>query len=219
MQLQRGKAKALADDEVGAGERVVDVAVVERAVGDARIGLDRGLGVEHRLERLVLDVDQLERVLGEVAVARDNDGDRLAHVARRLVRPPRSTGSAQSIPAGNGRESSATSAPVSTPTTPGSSSAAAGSSRVMRACANGERSDGGVARVRDRVEVVDEAALAAQQRFVLEAGKRAADPAVLHGRRAHAGKPTSGRRLVDASELRPSCERSGRHPVGERIGE
>ena len=79
------EAKALADHEVGAGKRALDVAVVERAIGDARIGLDGGFRVEHWLERLVFDVDQLERVLGEVAVARDNDGDRLAHVARRLV--------------------------------------------------------------------------------------------------------------------------------------
>src|SRR5262245_8811031 len=43
------------------------------------------------------------------------------------------------MPAGNGRDSSATSPPPSTPTTPGSSSARAASSRVMRACANGDR--------------------------------------------------------------------------------
>src|SRR5439155_3175193 len=38
--------------------------------------------VEHRLERVVVDLDQLERVLGEVAVAGDDDRERLAHVAR-----------------------------------------------------------------------------------------------------------------------------------------
>src|SRR6185503_4490009 len=45
----------------------------------------------------------------------------------------------ESIPAGNGRDSSRTSLPVSTPTTPGSSSAADGSSLAMCAWANGER--------------------------------------------------------------------------------
>src|SRR3990170_4848423 len=43
------------------------------------------------------------------------------------------------MPAGNGRDMAATSAPVRTPTTPRNSSAPAGSSRTMRACANGER--------------------------------------------------------------------------------
>src|ERR1700675_384296 len=46
----------------------------------------------------------------------------------------------ESMPAGKGGDSSATSAPVSTPTTPGSSSATAGSSRVICAWAKGERS-------------------------------------------------------------------------------
>ena len=42
--------------------------------------------VEDRLERLVVDLDQLERVLGDVAVARDDYGERLPGVARDLVR-------------------------------------------------------------------------------------------------------------------------------------
>ena len=89
---------------------------------------------------------------------------------------PRSAGSGESMPAGNGRESSATSAPVRTPTTPGSSSAARrveprdARVRIRRA------QHGSVPRVRDGVEIVDEATLAAQQRVVLEAGERAADP-------------------------------------------
>ena len=40
--------------------------------------------VEHRGEGLVLDLDQLERVLGRVAIACDDDGERLA---RRSARP------------------------------------------------------------------------------------------------------------------------------------
>ena len=80
------EAEALPHDEVGPRERGVDVAVCERAVVDARIRRRRGLDVEHRVERLVVDLDQLERVLGDVAVARDDDGERLAGVARHLVR-------------------------------------------------------------------------------------------------------------------------------------
>ena len=80
------EAEALADDEVGACQRTVDVAVVERAVGDARVGLGSRFRVEDGVERLVLDLDQLEGVLREVAVPRDHHGNRLAHVAHELVR-------------------------------------------------------------------------------------------------------------------------------------
>ena len=72
-------AERLAHDEIGPCERLVDVAVVERAVVDRR----RLEGVEHRIERLVVDGDELGRVLGDVPVARDDDGEGLAHVPRR----------------------------------------------------------------------------------------------------------------------------------------
>ena len=60
-------AKALADDDVGAGERGLDVAVddlaMARLVGahvlvqNRRAGPERVLGVDHRRQRLVLDLD------------------------------------------------------------------------------------------------------------------------------------------------------------------
>ena len=41
-------------------------------------GVERLAGVDDRVERLVLDVDQLERVAGRVAVLGDDEGDLLA---------------------------------------------------------------------------------------------------------------------------------------------
>ena len=134
------EAEALAHDEVGFRERGVDVAVVERAVGDACVGLDRGLRVEHGLERLVLDLDQLEGVLGEVAVARDDDRDGLADVARRSRARRRSAGPASRCPPGTDARAPRRPHPSGRRRRPESSSAAVASSRVMRACANGERS-------------------------------------------------------------------------------
>ena len=80
----------------GAGERAVDVArleldvrevvVAQLLVQDGRARRERGLGVEHRRQRLVLDVDQLGRVLGERARARDDGGDGLADEAHAVER-------------------------------------------------------------------------------------------------------------------------------------
>ena len=39
-------------------------------------------GVEHGIERLVVDGHELGRVLGNVPVARNDDGEGLAHVPR-----------------------------------------------------------------------------------------------------------------------------------------
>lgn len=77
-----------------------------------------------------------------------------------------------------------TSAPVRTPTTPGTSRAGPESSRTARACASGRAEDRRVARVGDGVEMVDEATLAAEQGLVLEAEEGAPDPGLLHGLRA-----------------------------------
>ena len=80
-----------------------------------------------------------------------------------------------SIPAGNGRESAATSAPVSTPTTPGSRERRGrvdldpgvrelrADDRRVEACGDGR-------------EIVEEPALAAEQRVVLDAQHAPADP-------------------------------------------
>ena len=85
---------------IGLGEVALDVAEVEGAlVGAVRLqGLvhQRGavgqgaLRVGHRGQRLVLHLDELQRVLGQVAAVRDDDRDALAdvpHLVRRQAAP------------------------------------------------------------------------------------------------------------------------------------
>ena len=43
--------------------------------------IERRLGVNHRRQRLVVDLDQVEGVLGEITVGGDDDGHRLADIA------------------------------------------------------------------------------------------------------------------------------------------
>ena len=81
----------LAIDAGGLGERPVDLALVEAATVDdvvARFlvdergaGAHRGLGIDDRGERLVVHLDQVAGVLGDVAVHRRDGDDGLAHVA------------------------------------------------------------------------------------------------------------------------------------------
>ena len=103
--LQRLPARAVPaepvpDDHLGLGEVALDIAEVEGAlVGAVRLqGLvyQRGpvgqsaLRVDHRGQRLVLDLDELQRVLGQVAAVRDDDRDALAdvpHLVRRQAAP------------------------------------------------------------------------------------------------------------------------------------
>ena len=48
------------------------------------LGRRRNLGRDHHGQRLVLDLDELRRVLGEIPVFGDDEGDRLARVAHDL---------------------------------------------------------------------------------------------------------------------------------------
>ena len=85
------EVEALAEDVRGAGERRIDVARLEfdvREVVSAEVVVqhrrprrERRFRIDDRRERLVVDLDQLGRVLGDVARARDDDRDRLADVA------------------------------------------------------------------------------------------------------------------------------------------
>jgi hypothetical protein len=52
----------------------------------ARVGVDRILHIQHRLLRVVLDLNQLGGVLGGVPVVRDDHRQRFAHIAGDLVR-------------------------------------------------------------------------------------------------------------------------------------
>ena len=78
---------------VGGLQRAVDVAPVERArpddvragvvVEDRRVLVLRLPRVDEHVERLVLDLDQVGRVAGELARLGDDGDDRLADVATR----------------------------------------------------------------------------------------------------------------------------------------
>ena len=80
-------------DLVGLGERRVVVAAVELALPDhvradvvveeRRRGIGRALGVEHRLERLVVDLDELGGVAGQLARRSGDRDDGLADVRTR----------------------------------------------------------------------------------------------------------------------------------------
>jgi hypothetical protein len=74
------------DDELRGGERRARIPVEKRAVGDDPLRLGRDESVHQRIERFLLDDDQVEGILGDVAVARDNDGERLTDVARDIDR-------------------------------------------------------------------------------------------------------------------------------------
>jgi hypothetical protein len=78
------------------GEGRRGVAVTERAVArdigaelvmqGRRARRERGERIDERGQRIVIDFDEIERVLGEIAIGGHHDRDRLAHVARALDR-------------------------------------------------------------------------------------------------------------------------------------
>ena len=96
--LERGRMTARVDDvaadhRVGLGEGLVGGGLVAGLPGRARevvalaglvvtdqrgVGIERLARVDDRGQRLVLDVDQAERVVGRVLVGRDHEGDLLA---------------------------------------------------------------------------------------------------------------------------------------------
>ena len=75
--MRSPEVEAFAEDALGAGEGCVDVAGLELDVREVvlpvllveqrRIRLQGPLRVDDRLERLVLDIDELACVLGDVA--------------------------------------------------------------------------------------------------------------------------------------------------------
>ncbi len=76
-------SKALVDLAEREGSLVGDVRL-ELLVDERRAVLPRFGRVEHDRQRLVLDLDQVARVLGDVAVLGDHGRDRLAVVAHLL---------------------------------------------------------------------------------------------------------------------------------------
>ena len=167
--------EALADDEVGVGERGVRVAVAKRAIGGDQPGRPGGgQRVDDRLERLVVDLDQLERVLGDVAVARDDDRERLAGVAGGLV-----CGGAvgdRAVDAGRERRGTSRPRPRRSGRRRPPGARAPPRRRGARSARGraGERRIAACAGVRDGVEVVDVAASSPQE----DARPRAAGGAV-----------------------------------------
>ena len=96
------EAEAIADDVGGAGQRARHIALAERAreeqVGGRRLvdertrRLERPLEVRDHGQRRVLDVDQLQGVLGGVAALGDDHGHGFTHVADLLAGQRRELG-------------------------------------------------------------------------------------------------------------------------------
>ncbi len=193
--LDRGGAparerEALPHDQVSIGERRGRLAVGERAIRGDEPGRRGGRQrVEHRLERLVVDLDQLERVLGDVAVARDHDRDRLPGIAGGLDRCG-VVGDRTLYP---GRERAGERRDVGAGQDPDDSGVRERRRDIDArdpCMSEGRPEDRGVRRIRDGVEIVDEPAASPEEHVVLEPGERLPDP----GRarcRAHAAEPTS----------------------------
>ncbi len=167
----------LSHDEICTAQRRVDVAVGERAVVHAR----RALGVQHRLLGLVVDLDQLGCVLGHVSVVRHHDGQWLTCITSDLVRGGQILDAA--VDAGGERPRHRGDVG------PGQHADDSGQRERRRGVQPADASmrheraeDRGVPDVRNWIDVVNEAALSAQQCLVLQTRKRATDPG-LRGRR------------------------------------
>ena len=143
-------------DPVGRGEDAVDVAELAALMRAEDVGAEiledrRAAGVEggrrggDRRQVLVVDLDQLAGVLGQVAALGDHHRHRVADQAH-LVRASRLYSAAGPPPpiiasSGSGPRTviSSRSSPVSTATTPGSARAADASTARTRPWASGER--------------------------------------------------------------------------------
>ena len=168
--------EAAFDDDVRSREGLLRGAVREVALVHLDL-LDR--------ERLVLHLDELGSVLGDVARLRDDDRDRLAHVTRRAVRG--------GVVRGTSRDSRRQRARHADDLLGGHDADDAGQLErggdIDRADVGvGERrsDDRRVAGVRDGLDVVHEAPVTAQERLVLDPRDRLPDER-LRGGRAHLG--------------------------------
>jgi hypothetical protein len=160
---------------------------------DASLGRRGRDGVEDGIERVVVDRDQLGCVLGEVAVARHDDGQRLADVARGAD----GSGVEGHWRVDTGRKGTRHRSDV----VAGEHSHDAwelerGRGIERNPCVCELRADDrSVTGVRSRHEVVHEAPRAAQQRLVLDPQDRPSDPRSGPGRHAHADNPTGARSI------------------------
>jgi NCAIR mutase (PurE)-related protein len=157
------------------GERRVHVAVVEGAIGDAGGALRGGNGIENGIEGLVLHLEQLERILGEVTVPCDDDCDRFARVPGDVVR----SGEVGDGGVDSCGERSRQCGDVGAGQHPEHSGLLEGARRIQPhdPCMRERGTEHGrVTGASHRVEIVDEASLAAKESLVLETGKGAPDP-------------------------------------------
>ena len=141
----------------------VDVAEVERAlvgavgaqvvVHERRAVLERRSGSTQHGQRLVLDVDQRERVLGEVAAVGDDHRDALADVAHLVdgEAAPACAWPGRGRSRAAGRSSSAACAPVITACTPGAAHGRGGVDRDDPRVGVRAAQHGGVQHARRRV--------------------------------------------------------------------
>ena len=181
------------DHAVGLRERGFRVAVAETAMVDdvgahrlvqqRRVAVHGGIEVHHRGQRPVFDLDQLERILGDVAVLGGDQRHRLTRIAhlvdRHRVVVDRHADRARDGP-GRGRNVDS-----------GDDSMHTG---VRDGIRNVYRNDVGmgvgraqqsrVAEPRHRLHVVDEARVAGKEGLVLLARDRGPDPAAAFGHRA-----------------------------------
>ncbi len=191
-----GKDEAFRDNDVGPCERGVRVAVGERAVGDD----EPVLGVHHGWELLVVDLDQLEGVFGEIAIPCDDDGERLACVARRSVR----SRVVRDRALDTGRERPGHRLDVCSGDHADHAGEVERGSRVdprhPRVCELRSQHRR-VAGVRDRLDVVHETSLATEQRLVFETGHRPSHPRVVLDLDCHPGS-LRGSRCAKRCHLR-----------------
>ena len=216
------EVEALAEDVRRCGERAVDVArleldvrevvVAELLVQDRRSRRQCRLCVEHCRQRVVLDVDQLGRVLGHGARGGDDGGDRLADEAHAVERQHVPGARLRLGPRGDGgreRREVAQTSPLTTSATPARPAPAR--SRPRR-CARGRRGCGRRRRAAyPRLDVVEVDAPAGEEARILHAHHARADVAAGHRAPAASAPPCARPRRCQRSRCSGRrCRRGGR---------
>ena len=182
----------VAEHPPGAGERAVRVAVLETALlGDVaarlleqqrRVRRDRILEERDALQRLVLDLDQLQRVFGDIAVLGHHHRHRLAHVAHLVDRAHVEFHARLDHARNRARHPGDLGAGDDADHACKLLGAARVDAEDLRVRV-GRAQDRRVAQTRHRFEIVDEAPAAGEQRLILLAQDRLADPACDRARR------------------------------------
>ncbi len=215
------------DDDVGRGHVAVDVAEVEApfegAVGPqgvvqhGGVVLERGEGVDHRRQLFVLDVDELEGVLGEVAVVGDHDRDALAGVAHLVDRQGTpDVGLRVRAEVGQRVEQLRRPGPGDDGVHPGSAFGLGGVDRGDAGVGHGAAEHRGLEHPGQR-HVADVAAPTAQELRVLESPDGLADPVALllvvpgrrHGPALDGVRRAGGRRRHEDTSTVRACGASG----------